>query len=423
MGNKKTVAVSGTTARAAESRAPTASRKASATAKNLYWTTSSITKRDEKKRRTLRLILANESDVIFPVQTPYDVRHLPTMASTVARCFPPEPESGAAPEDDDLSEEVEENAEVVEDSDAFEEEEDDDALLIAKRRRTIVDDLIDTAESSPSGHDDDDADHTLPDATAPEVSVAPAIKRLSGFFADEDDLMSDSSDGDTDLPPSKKARISSDKTVSTKETVPLSSGEEPVIPPPPRKAVRKVKAPPVVPSAAYSGRSRHSVDFADQFISMEAENARLLEVAKSSTEQLAKANKLATEALREASNLKEGLDLLKAKMKEVEQLKIEAQALVDKKEGDLRKAVESLLGAADMPVDRTSRLRVDSMSDTISFAVDSSDQIQRLLKKTKGALSKLLSLLFPKLDQEKTLEELVNVFFVDSNSTVEVLKR
>ena len=68
------------------------------------------------------------------------------------------------------------------------------------------------------------------------------------------------------------------------------------------------------------------VDFADQFIRMEAENARLREVAKSSTEQLEKTNKLATEAQREAANLKKELDLLKAKMKEEEQLKIEAQA-------------------------------------------------------------------------------------------------
>ena len=67
-----------------------------------------------------------------------------------------------------------------------------------------------------------------------------------------------SSDGDTDLPPSKKAMISSDKTVSTKEIVPLSSGEEPVIPPPPRKAVRKVKAPHVVPSAGASVPSSSS---------------------------------------------------------------------------------------------------------------------------------------------------------------------
>ncbi|KAM0863262.1 hypothetical protein ACQ4PT_044707 [Festuca glaucescens] len=535
MGKKKIAAASGATASAAGSRAPTASRKAAAAAKNLDWTASSITKRDENKLRTLGLISANESDVIFPgsdsrpkpptgytvmflaflyrglslpaheflrcllfsygIQlwqlTPNSILHLTIFitvcedflsidphwglwkkilfvkrhsggkgphvvggvgfvvkkevnyfnfpmresvqgwrskwfylrdhpasghrsnlppfeyvleavpkkswqnaltieekASTVARCFPPEPESGAALEDDDLSEEAEENAEVVEDSDAFEEEEDDDdALLIAKRRRTIVDDLIDTAESSPSRHDDDDADHTLPDATASEASAAPATKRSSGFFADEDDLMSDSSDGDTDLPPSKKARISSDKTVSTKETVPLSSGEESVITPPPRKEMRKVKAPPVVPLAGPSVPSSSSghpiqaavdivVDFADQFISMEAENARLREVATSSTEQLEKANKLATKAQREASNLKEELDLLKAKMKEEEQLKIDAQALADKKEGDLRKAVESLLGAADMPVDHTSRLRVDSMSDAISFAVDSSDQIK-----------------------------------------------
>ena len=76
-----------------------------------------------------------------------------------------------------------------------------------------------------------------------------------------------------------------------------------------------------------------------------------------------------------------------------------------------------------MPVNRTKRLRVDSMSDALSFAMDSSDQVQELLKKAKGALSRLFSLMFPKLDQEKTLEELVNAFFIDTNNTIEVLKR
>jgi hypothetical protein len=42
--------------------------------------------------------------------------------------------------------------------------------------------------------------------------------------------------------------------------------------------------------------------------------------------------------------LKKELDLLKAKIEEEERLKIEAQAQADKKEGGLRKAVESLLG-------------------------------------------------------------------------------
>ena len=86
------------------------------------------------------------------------------------------------------------------------------------------------------------------------------------------------------------------------------------------------------------------VDFAAQFIHLEAENARLREVAKSSSDQLERANKLATEAQGEAASLKKELDLLKAKIKEEEQQKIEAQAQTDKKEGDLRKSIESLLG-------------------------------------------------------------------------------
>jgi hypothetical protein len=63
------------------------------------------------------------------------------------------------------------------------------------------------------------------------------------------------------------------------------------------------------------------------------------------------------------------------------------------------------------------------MSDALSFAVDSSEQIQELLKKTKGALSKIFLLLFPKLDQDKTLGKLVNTLFIDTGSTIEVLKR
>ena len=42
--------------------------------------------------------------------------------------------------------------------------------------------------------------------------------------------------------------------------------------------------------------------------------------------------------------MKKELNLLKEKMKEEEQLKLEAHALADKKEGDLRKSIESLLG-------------------------------------------------------------------------------
>jgi hypothetical protein len=44
------------------------------------------------------------------------------------------------------------------------------------------------------------------------------------------------------------------------------------------------------------------------------------------------------------------------------------------------------LGTTDTPVDRTNKLRVDSMSDALYFAVESSEQVQELLKKPKGSL-------------------------------------
>jgi hypothetical protein len=78
---------------------------------------------------------------------------------------------------------------------------------------------------------------------------------------------------------------------------------------------------------------------------------------------------------------------------------------------------------ADIPIDRRSKLRVDSMSDALSFATESSNQLQELLKKTKGALSKLFSMMFPKLDQNKTLGEMADTFFIDSSEAIEVLKR
>jgi uncharacterized coiled-coil protein SlyX len=68
------------------------------------------------------------------------------------------------------------------------------------------------------------------------------------------------------------------------------------------------------------------VDFADQFIRMEAENAQLREAAKSSTDQLQEANKLVAEAQKENAILKEELNLLKKKMKEEEQSKLKAHA-------------------------------------------------------------------------------------------------
>ncbi|KAK1617789.1 hypothetical protein QYE76_023306 [Lolium multiflorum] len=197
-------------------------------------------------------------------------------------------------------------------------------------------------------------------------------------------VMIKSSGGDTDLPHLKKTKTRSDKPESTKKSTPLSCEGEPIVPLPRRKVMANIKASSVSPSASASvppSSNDHPihtavdivVDFADQFVRMEVENAQLRQGAKYLIEQLEKANKLAVEAQKENASLQEALKLLKKKMKEEEQSKLENQRQAYKKEGALRKSIESLLGTADMPVDRTNKLRVDSMSDALSFAVESSE--------------------------------------------------
>jgi chromosome segregation ATPase len=84
-------------------------------------------------------------------------------------------------------------------------------------------------------------------------------------------------------------------------------------------------------------------EFVAHFISLEAKNAQLREAAKSSTDQLEKANKLATNARREVERLKKEPGQAKAKLEEENQ-RIEAQTQADEKEGSLRRSTETLFG-------------------------------------------------------------------------------
>ncbi|KAM0920169.1 hypothetical protein ACQ4PT_007692 [Festuca glaucescens] len=269
---------------------------------------------------------------------------------------------------------------------------------------------------------------------APKASTSQMPKRPSDVFAHEDDLAFESDEGEMDPPPSKKAKTCSERTVKARAKVSVPPKEASIIPPLPKRTLKKKKEDPSAaapsPSAATPNPSTpegHPIqatvamvmDFAAQFIKLEAENAQLRESAKPSAEQLEKANRLAAEAWREADKLKKELGQVTAKLEEEERQKAEAQTQAEEKEGSLRKSIETLLGAADMPVDRANKLQVDSMSDAISFTVDSSEQIQALLQKTKAALAKLFALMFPKLDQKKILGELVDAFFVDTDGTVE----
>jgi predicted nucleic acid-binding Zn-ribbon protein len=85
------------------------------------------------------------------------------------------------------------------------------------------------------------------------------------------------------------------------------------------------------------------VDFVDQFVRLEVENAQLREAVKSSSDQLQQAKSLATDAQNENKGLKEELKTLKKKLKEEQELKLKAYAEADKKEGALRKSIECLL--------------------------------------------------------------------------------
>ena len=63
------------------------------------------------------------------------------------------------------------------------------------------------------------------------------------------------------------------------------------------------------------------------------------------------------------------------------------------------------------------------MDDAVSFAAESAARVQTLLTKAKNALSTMFGLVFPKLPQNKMLDELAETFVVHGASKIEVLKR
>jgi predicted nucleic acid-binding Zn-ribbon protein len=100
------------------------------------------------------------------------------------------------------------------------------------------------------------------------------------------------------------------------------------------------------------------VDFADQFVRLEVENAQIREAVKSLSDQLQQAKSLATDAQNENKGLKEELKTLKKKLKEEQESKLKADAEADKKEGALRKSLDCLLS-------KISSLRFSSFSSIL----------------------------------------------------------
>ncbi|KAK1684679.1 hypothetical protein QYE76_045527 [Lolium multiflorum] len=379
---------------------------------------------DELQNEVRRLTCLSTKDtiVLTSARPPYDFKHLPSEVPAVVRCYPPSPESGVVLEDDDDDSEGTEDAQhTLEDSDVQEEETSEhDAFLRSRRRKQVHDDLIASAESSSTGGDND-ADEA--------ASPPPAKKGSTSFFVDEDDLDL-SADDDDDVPLAKRAKLASERVASAKESNPSPAKSTP----PSRTGVEKVPFSRVIPSddapTPPAGRD-HPIyatvdavaDFAEQFTRLEAENAQLRKAIKSSADQAIEANRIAADAKSENALLKEEVTRLKRQMKDDQDVRRTAAAAIDKKEGVLRESVRDLLEAANLTVNRRHQLREDSTADALSLATESNVQILRLLQKSKGALSKLYSMIFPKAKLDKTLDEMAEAFLVDPSEPVEVLKR
>ncbi|KAK1618177.1 hypothetical protein QYE76_023694 [Lolium multiflorum] len=327
--------------------------------------------RDEVRRLTC--LSMKDNIVLMSARSPYDSDHPPTEALAAARCYPPAPESGVVPEDDDEDSDGTEDAQhTLEDSDVQEEEAtEDDAFIRSRRRKQVHDEFITTAESSPSGRDND----------ADEAAAPPPVKKSStSLFAGEDDL-DPSDDDDDEVPLAKRAKFPIYATVDA------------------------------------------VAEFAEQFTRLEAENSQLRKTIRSSADQVLEANRLATDAKNENVLLKEEVKKLKQQLKDEQDARRATAAAIDKKEGILRESIKDLLDAADITVTRRDQLREDSTADALSLAAESNVQVLGLLKKTKGALSRLYSMIFPKMKQDKTLDEMAASFLVDPSEPVEVLKR
>ncbi|KAK1678627.1 hypothetical protein QYE76_039475 [Lolium multiflorum] len=324
-------------------------------------------------------------------------------------------------DDDDDSEGTEDAQHALEDSDVQEEETaEDDSFFKSRRRKQVHDDLIASAESSSTGGDND-ADEA--------ASPPPAKKGSTSFFVDEDDLDL-SADDDDDVPLAKRAKLASERVASAKESNPSPAKSTP----PSRTGVEKVPISRVIPSddapTPPAGRD-HPIyatvdavaDFAEQFTRLEAENAQLRKAVKSSADKAIEASRIAADVKSENALLKEEVTRLKRQMKDDQDARRAAAAAIDKKEGVLRESVKDLLEAANLTVSRRHQLREDSTADALSLAAESNVQILRLLQKSKGALSKLYSMIFPKAKLDKTLDEMAEAFLVDPSEPVEVLKR
>nr|XP_051229698.1 uncharacterized protein LOC127347570 [Lolium perenne] len=264
-----------------------------------------------------------------------------------------------------------------------------------------------------------------PPAAAEEAEALPS-KRPSGGFADEDDLF-DLDEGFIE-PLSKKAKsctilpnpaASEASTPATAPTAQMSTAS----------SLSKGKDIPSTAAVTASAPGKHDLRavissleaFASQYISLEVEKAQLQKEVKSYSSKLEGAIKMAAEARQEVDSLKEELEGLKKRLKDEEASRLAAEARVIEKDDLLRQSSLALLKAADIPTEALDKLLSNSSANTLSMTLASHQLVQDLFQKGKGAMARMHSMIFPKIDQNKTLGQLIDAFAVNTKEVIEEL--
>ncbi|KAK1692687.1 hypothetical protein QYE76_009384 [Lolium multiflorum] len=267
-----------------------------------------------------------------------------------------------------------------------------------------------------------DADRdTFVDAAADGAKASPA-KRSTGGFADEDDLF-DIDEGFVE-PPHKKA-----KSDAVSPVVVASEASAPRAAPTAQASTasslsKKKDISPTAAAAAPFSDLRSVISslevFASQFTSLEADKVRLQKEIESSSSKLDGAVKIAAAARQEIDSLKEELAKLKGRLKEEEASRLVAEARAAEKDEVLRQSSLALLEAANIPVDTLERVPNNSPANAVSTILASHQLTQELLVKWKSVLAQIHSMIFPKIKQEKTLGQLIDTFAVDTKEAIEV---
>ncbi|KAK1677070.1 hypothetical protein QYE76_037922 [Lolium multiflorum] len=251
---------------------------------------------------------------------------------------------------------------------------------------------------------------------APEKANTQPPKRPSGGFADEDDLL-DFDEGFIE-PPSKKAKASPSRPTPAASEASARAAVT-TAQPSTASSLSKGKE---IPLTAAAIASPEKPGFASQFSSLETDKIRLQGEVESTSSKLDNAVKMAAAAFQNADSLKKELDQLKKKLKEEEKERVESENQRKEREGLLRQSILALLEAADIPASPGGKLPDNSSADALTMAIESGDLIRALLKKNKGVISRLHAMIFPKANQEKSLEQLRDAFAIDVEGTIEVFK-